>query len=107
MKKMIMAIVPREEVGRTLEALVAAGNTATFSESRGGVLRQAQETLFIVVDETELDQVLEIIRDSCRTSVANSGDALQDRYALGPVPVTAELGGAIVFIWNVDRVETY
>lgn len=107
MKKMIMAIVPREEVGRTLEALVTGGYTATYGESRGGVLRQAQETLFIVVDAAELEQVLGIIRDSCRTSAASSGDALQDRYALGPVPVTAELGGAVVFIWDVDRVETY
>ena len=66
MTKMVMAVVPRDEAHQVLEGLVSAGFTATFGESRGGVLRQAQLTFFIAVDEEKLDQVLEIIRERCR-----------------------------------------
>jgi uncharacterized protein YaaQ len=107
MKKMVMVIVPRDEASRVLEALVSAGYTATFSESRGGALRQAQQTLFIAVDQADLEKVLATIRDSCRTRIEVEPAEARDLYSLGPVPVIAELGGAVVFIWDLDRIETY
>ena len=91
-----MAIVPRDQKDRTLDALVAAGFTATFSEGRGGVMRQAYAMLFIAVDEGSLQQVLALIRGSCRD--ADEG---------GNAPLSSANGGAIVFVWRLDQVETY
>ena len=105
--KMVMAIVPRDEAGRVLEALVAAGYTATFTDSRSGVLRQAQQMLFIAVEEQDLDQVLTIIRDSCHSRVAVESSEPRTPFSLGSTPVTAELGGAVVFLWDIERYETY
>jgi uncharacterized protein YaaQ len=107
MTKMVMAVVPRDEAHLVLEALVSAGFTATFSESRGGVLRQAQLTFFIAVDEAKLEQVLEIIRENCRIQVKLESELASGGRSLGPVPVTAELGGAVVFIWDLDRYLTF
>lgn len=107
MTKMVMAVVPRDEAHQVLEALVSAGFTATFSESRGGVLRQAQLTFFTAVDEAKLDQVLDIIRDNCRIQVRLESERESGGRSLGPVPVTAELGGAVVFIWDLDRFLTF
>jgi uncharacterized protein YaaQ len=107
MNKMVMAVVPRDEAHLVLEALVSAGFTATFSESRGGVLRQAQFTFFTAVDEAKLDQVLGIIRDNCRIQVKLESRQESGSRSLGPVPVTAELGGAVVFIWDLDSYVTY
>jgi uncharacterized protein YaaQ len=45
--KMVMAIIDREEANRVLEALIAAGYTATFNDSRSGFLRQSKQMLFI------------------------------------------------------------
>jgi len=105
--KMVMAVVPRDEAGRVLEALVAAGHTATFSDSRGGMLRQAQQMLFIAVEETDLERVLAIIRGNCHSQVVVEDSEPRTSFPLGSVPVTAELGGAVVFIWDLDRYETY
>ena len=105
--KMVMAIVPRDEAGHVLEALVTAGYTATFTDSRSGVLRQAQQMLFIAVEEQDLDQVLTIIRDNCHSQVIVDPGEPRTPFSLGSVPVTAELGGAVVFIWDLDRFETY
>ena len=105
--KMVMAVVPRDEAGRVLEALVAAGHTATFSDSRGGMLRQAQQMLFTAVEEQDLERVLTIIRDNCHSQVVVESSEPRTPFSLGSVPVTAELGGAVVFMWDLDRYETY
>ena len=105
--KMVMAVVPRDESGRVLEALVAAGHTATFIDSRGGMLRQAQQMLFIAVEEQDLERVLASIRDNCHSHVVVEPSESGTLFSLGAVPVTAELGGAVVFIWDLDRFETY
>ncbi|MBN1178892.1 MAG: cyclic-di-AMP receptor [Anaerolineae bacterium] len=106
--KMIMAVVSRDETERVLDALVNAGFTATFSESRGGMLRQAQSMLFIAVEKAELDRALGIIAETCHSRVAvESSEAEQFPSFLRPKPVTAELGSAVVFVWDIDRFETF
>ncbi len=105
--KMVMAVVPRDEAGRVIEALVSAGHTASFSDSRGGVLRQAQQMLFIAVEDQDLERVLTIIRDNCHSQVVVETSKPRTPFSLGSMPVTAELGGAVVFIWDLDRFETY
>jgi uncharacterized protein YaaQ len=105
--KMVMAVVPRDEAGRVIEALVSTGHTASFSDSRGGVLRQAQQMLFIAVENKDLERVLTIIRDNCHSRVVVETSEPKTPFSLGSTPVTAELGGAVVFIWDLDRFETY
>jgi len=105
--KMVVAVVPRDEAGHVLEALVAAGHTATFSDSRGGMLRQAQQMLFIATEEQDLEQVLTIIHDNCHSQVTVEPSEPRTTLSLGSVPVTAELGGAVVFIWDLERYVTY
>ena len=105
--KMVMAVVPRDEAEHVLEALVAAGFTATFTESRGGMLRQAQYTLFIAVENKVLERVLTIIQDSCHSQVCVESSEPGEPSLLSRAPVTAELGGAAVFIWDLDHFQTY
>jgi uncharacterized protein YaaQ len=105
--KMVMAIVGRQEAVLVLEALIAAGYTATFSDSRSGMLRQAMETLFIGVESDKLDHVLSIVRDNCRSRIeareAEAGTALP----VSPRRTFAEVGSAVVLVWDIDRFETY
>lgn len=105
--KMVMAIVAREETPHVLEALIVAGYTATSGESRGGVLRESRQTLFIGVQADHVDHVLSIIRDNCRSQVAL--DSMDPDAALRPSPTRtfAEVGSAVVFVWDIDRFETY
>ena len=106
---MVMAVVPRDEAEGVLSALIAAGYTATFTESRGGMLRQAQYTLFIGVDESSLELVLAIIRESCHSNVRV--DRGEKNVAIPlmapPTPVSARVGGAVIFVWDLDQFATY
>ena len=93
--KMVMAVVSRDQADLVLEALISAGYGATFTESRGGVLRQSQKTIFTAVDHAKLEDVLSIIRDHCRSQVrlADAEDAAS----------TTDVGSAVIFVWDLDR----
>ena len=71
------------------------------------MLRQPQLTLFTAIKEAEVNKVLGIIRENCRTKVQVKDSMTGEGLSLGPIPVTTELGGAVVFIWKIDRIETY
>ena len=110
MRKMVMAVVPRDQANQVMEALIAAGYTATFTDSRGGMLRQAQQMLFIAVREKDLDQILSIIRDNCRVQVQlnhqddTAPSQFASRFERAP---TTYIGNAVVFVWDLERFETY
>lgn len=105
MQKMIMAIIPHEQAEAVLEALVDAGHTATFTPSRGGVLRMAQEMLFIVAENHHLEKIVQIIRQHCHTQIAIETRQSADNRL--PKTTAVDLGGAIIFVWTIDRVETF
>ncbi len=102
--KMIMAVTPRDEAGRVLRALVAAKYTATYAETRGGMLRQAQMTLFIAVDDPHVEEVLGIVKENCRSEAVVEPSEGEEAT---PLPAKPRLGGAVVFVWEIDRTETY
>ncbi len=103
---MVMAVMPRDEAERVLRALVAADRTATYAETRGGMLRQAQMTLFIAVEDDDVEEVLGIVENTCR-SEAVIEDVGGEEESAGPMPAKPRLGGAVVFVWNVERSETF
>jgi uncharacterized protein YaaQ len=106
--KMVMTIIEREEADDVLEALIEAGYTPTiFGESRGGVLRQARPTLFIGVQDDRLEDVLSIIRSYCRSHVALASTEADAEVEKGPTRTFAEVGSAVVFVWDINRFETY
>lgn len=111
--KMVMAIIDRDESSRVLEALIAAGYTATFNDSRSGFLRQSKRTLFMGVQASKVDDVLAIIERNCRSHVeSRQSDADMEDQAgtvlqMAPRRTFAEVGSAAVFVWDIDRFETF
>jgi len=107
-KKMMLAIVPKTEAEYVLNALVDAGFTATFTETEGGVLHQQQLTLFIIVNENEVERVLALIAENCRMEMAiTQKEDATVAVKSNTSPTISDTGGAIVFIWSVDRIETF
>lgn len=108
MKKMVMAVIPRDQAHAVLETLITSGYPVTFTESRGGVLRQAQNTLYTCVEEEGVDGVLDIIRQHCLSQVkVETEDDAGPPATSGVLPITTNLGGAVIFVWDVQRVEAY
>jgi len=106
MNKMVMAVIPHDEAEHVLDALIDAGFSATFMETKGGMLRQSQYSLFTAVSTETLDNVLDIIKNSCKTDIAIDEDDLTKQEILENSGAQ-KLGGAVVFVWDLDRLETY
>lgn len=106
MDKMIMAVIAQDEARQVIDQLVMAGYTTTFTTSRGGALRQAQQMLFIAVASADLPQVLAIIRENCHARVQIEATAVVDEPTTAEnVLVTAEVGGAVIFVWDLTHFE--
>jgi uncharacterized protein YaaQ len=103
--KMVMVVVPANSAEKVLNALVNAGHTATYAETRGGMLRQSQFSLFIALKEEQLEEVLGIISDNCRTKVEMKTHPFNDQQSMGKS--TAEIGGAVAFVWDIGSIETF
>lgn len=106
--KMIMAVISKKSGDKVLEALVSAGHMVTFNETRGGMLRQSQLTIYLGLEDKDVAPVLQIIKENCklRTSlhkVSSDGEEGQPTPELG----TFQLGNAVVFIWQLDKIEKY
>jgi uncharacterized protein YaaQ len=108
-RKMVMAVVSRDQADRVLDKLISAGYGATFTESRGGMLRQAQKLMFVAVEAARVDDVVDIIRATCRTPVHVSEQQSPGGGLGSPQPATTvtEVGYAVVFVWDLDRFETF
>ncbi len=105
--KMVMVVLPSNNAEQVLNALINAGHTATYAETHGGMLRQSQNSLFIAVKKEQLEEILEIIKENCRTRVEMNTYPKQDLAPIGSTQVTADLGGAVAFIWDIERIETF
>lgn len=95
--KMLMAVIHSAEVEQVLDALIAEGYAVTFMESRGGMLRQSQLSLFMALEADKVPDVLRVLRENCRCDVSiHSGEKAS---------TSANIGGGVVFIWDLDRME--
>lgn len=106
--KLIVAIVQDKDALRLIETLVDRGFRATKLATTGGFLREGNTTLLVGTDDEKVDELLQIIRTVCRpreqlvTPLAPTG-APVDAYM--PYPVEVLVGGATVFVLNVERYE--
>lgn len=106
--KLLIAIVHNEDAGTLVDALLEREHRATRLHSSGGFLKQSNATIILGVEETAVDDVMEIIAANCkaRTQVVNPMPPIMEPGEFFmPYPLEVEVGGATVFVLPVDRVE--
>lgn len=64
--KLIITVVQNKDADDVVDALVSAEFRATRFASTGGFLRRGNTTIMIGVQDHQVDQVLDIIRDVAR-----------------------------------------
>ena len=105
--QLILAIVQDEDAGPVIEALTAAGFRATRINTVGGFLRKGNATVLVGVEKERLHRALMIVRDNCETRteyfVPTAPGEVGEPYPLDPIEV--QVGGATVFVLDVERYE--
>ena len=106
--KLVVAIVHNEDAGALVDALLDKEFRATRVSSSGGFLKRSNATIFLGVEEGEVEEVIAIIRETCtsRTQVVNPMPPIMEPGEFYmPYPVEVEVGGATVFVLPVERFE--
>jgi uncharacterized protein YaaQ len=108
--KLIVAVIHDRDQKRTSEALLKAEYRFTKIASTGGFLREGNVTILIGAEESELETVLEIINESCKTREQYVNVLPPEATPVGTFmanPVKVQVGGAVAFVVDVERFERY
>ena len=108
--KLLVCVVNQDDSSPLVDALTADGYRATVIGTTGGFLRHGNATLLLGVADEDVDNVLQIIRANCHTRAAYASPLppvteLQVLHA--PTPLEVQVGGAVVFVLDVERFERY
>ena len=106
--KLVVAIVHHEDARALVDALLDREFRATRLASSGGFLKQSNATVILGIEDDNVDEVLEIVREAChpRTQVVNPMPPIMEPGEFFmPYPLEVEVGGATVFVLPVERFE--
>jgi uncharacterized protein YaaQ len=104
--KLCVIIVSDSDANRLMDRLVKAGLPATKIGSTGGFLRRGNATVISGVPSTSVDEVVEIVREECHArkefvpvqTLPFLGDG-----GFSAEPVEVRVGGAVMFVLDVER----
>ena len=106
--KLVVAIVHNEDAGALVDALLEREHRATRLHSSGGFLKQSNATILVGIENAKVDEVLDIVRENCtsRTQIVNPMPPIMEPGEFFmPYPLEVEVGGATVFVLDVERFE--
>lgn len=106
--KLVVAIVNADDAGPCSDALADAGLVCTRIGTSGGFLQRGNATLLCGVDAVRVDEVIDLLRAHAHRRVEQINPTPTGAEAVEfivPFPVEVEVGGATVFVLDVDRFE--
>ncbi|MGN1041150.1 MAG: cyclic-di-AMP receptor [Acutalibacteraceae bacterium] len=104
--KLVMAIMSKDDASVVMDALTEESFQVTKMASTGGFLKSGNTTLIIGVEDDKIDNVIDIVSkysSKRKQMVTNTLHSYFDSFSRAPFEVT--VGGAIIFVLNVDRFE--
>ena len=106
--KLIIAVVQDDDVEDLVETLVKEKVYSTKLASTGGFLREGNTTLLIGVEKEKVDLVISIIKDICKSRKQTFTTPIPPTGSAGvyiPYPIEVMVGGATIFVVDIDRFE--
>lgn len=107
--KLVIAIVQDEDANKLAATLRENNHSLTKLASTGGFLSAGNTTFMIGVQDEEVDGVISITKEVCKTKKKVTVSSPPSSYssAGGYIPRTVEVtvGGAVIFVVDVDKFE--
>lgn len=104
--RLVVAVVQDKDSYKLSDRLVKHGFRATKLASTGGFLKAGNTTFLIGVEAGQVEEVLQVIKDSCsarqQTVSPMTGMGAQGESYM-PYPVSVQVGGATVFVVDVEQ----
>ena len=104
--KLIYAIVNNDDAGAVARSLTAEKYQITKLSTTGGFLMNGNTTFLIACDSDAVDRAFQIIGEKSRTRKQVMPSAASYGLGLYPgAPVEVTVGGATVFVTDIERFE--
>lgn len=108
--KLILSIVHNDDANDLMTELRERGYQSTKVSTTGGFLRAGNATILVGVDEEKVQDVLGAFKKCChtRTQFINPLPPVMEPGELYmPSPVEVQVGGATIFILDVEHMAKY
>jgi uncharacterized protein YaaQ len=108
--KLIVSIVNSDEARPLVGVLSKEGHRATTISTTGGFLKEGNSTILIGVEDDLVQSVLDIIKDNSHTRnqfVNPLPPIMEPGELYMPSPIEVQVGGATVFVLDVERFEHF
>lgn len=107
--KLIFAVIRDKDSNEAVSALNKEHIGVTKLSSTGGFLRDGNTTLMIGIEDDRVEKVMEILKENC--AKRSQAEVVAPPYSASGVPVwsigcahiTVEVGGATVFVLDVEQ----
>ena len=104
--KLIIAVINHDDAGAVTQNLSRNGFSSTRLSTTGGFLLAGNVTLLVGVEEDQVQTVIELIREYSHSRKQMTPAASEMSYGYIPsMPVEVTVGGATVFVVDVERFE--
>lgn len=104
--KLIFAVINDDDVRVVSEALIEKEIQATRLSSTGSFLKAGNTTLLICIEDEKVEEALSLIRSHCkRRKQLLPSSHISGAFSTYPVEIT--VGGATVFVTDVERFEKF
>jgi len=104
--KLIFAIVSNDDAINVQTGLTSSGYSVTRLSTAGGFLRAGNTTFLCGTEEDKVDKAIEIIKQNSRSRSQKVPTDIS--YGVGMYagfPVEVSVGGATIFVTDVERFE--
>lgn len=104
--KLVMTVVQDGDAGRLIDELNENKFGVTKLSSTGGFLKSGNTTLMIGVKKDRMEELMDIIKKICKPRkqiITPFPQGPGDAYV--PYPIEVTVGGATVFVMDVERFE--
>lgn len=102
--KLIMAIVSGDDSSKVSRALTKSNYSVTKLATTGGFLMSGNTTFIVGTDDDKVEGVLDILRKNSKTRKQMVPTSAS--YGVGmfsSMPIEVQVGGAVVFILDVEQ----
>lgn len=89
--KLIVAIIQDEYINKVVKALMMEKIRTTKLSSTGGFLKSGNTTLLIGIEESKVDEVVDLIKGQCQSKKIKEGEK------------EVTVGGANLFIMDINQ----
>jgi len=104
--KMVLAIIDKDDSSGVISNLSKEGFYVTRLSTTGGFLRAGNVTILVGVDDDKTQDVINVIKEHSRSRSQQIPTMMGNEASyLSPMPVEVSVGGATIFVLNVEQFE--